>query len=261
MSVKSNKVTITVKGEAKNEKSKKEEIPLTLEGIQLCLQNAERLFVDSQKVSLPTKVALLELGLEEISKAWGLLLSFEKKNLDENPDLIWIFFEVMRIDINKYDEAIKNNENNIKKYFSDNTFKSFMTPFDKNSFSNHIAKIAFLSNLVNYIKMISRPLIIQSQDRETFVRDIIGKFVGEINIKDSDRTIEDILNIKEDQLLELVSFKEKGFYVDIEGGTLISPSSRTYYPYILEDLLILLIAMNKNEVTVISKILNMSKKT
>ena len=61
MIIKSNTVTITVK-----EKTKKstdgasKDIPISLDGIQLCILNAERLHVDSHNVSIPTKVALLD---------------------------------------------------------------------------------------------------------------------------------------------------------------------------------------------------------
>jgi hypothetical protein len=50
--------------------SEKEPIIPTLEGVQLCLQNSERLFQDSGKVTNETCADLIELSLEEIAKAW-----------------------------------------------------------------------------------------------------------------------------------------------------------------------------------------------
>ena len=53
-------------------------LPITLEGAQLAVHNSERLSIDSKNVSIPTKVALLEIGLEEISKAWASSLILKK---------------------------------------------------------------------------------------------------------------------------------------------------------------------------------------
>lgn len=78
MTVRSNTVKVNVVGK----------LPITLEGVQLALQNAERLFNDSQQVSIPTRVALLEIGLEEITKTWGILLGYEKNMFENNPDLL-----------------------------------------------------------------------------------------------------------------------------------------------------------------------------
>ena len=253
MSIKSNTVTITVKEKTKKGiKGKNKKLSISLEAIQLCILNAERLLDDSQNVRIPTKMALLELGLEEISKAWGLLLTLEKKIFDQNPNLIKTYFELSHIDFTKYNNAINEK---IAKYFSDTTFESFMTPFDKDSFTNHRKKIEFLSKFIWYIKNIALPLLKLSQNRENFAKDILGKYVGKINLKTADKVISETLNINEGKLEELVSLKEKGIYVDIEGETFISPSSRNYYPDILQNLLVLLISMSKNELTTLSKTL------
>lgn len=52
------------------------------EDVQLTLQNIEGLFDDSQQVSIPTTITLLEIGLEEIAKTWGILLGYEKNLLE-----------------------------------------------------------------------------------------------------------------------------------------------------------------------------------
>ena len=256
MTIKSNTVTITVKEKTKKSTNgASKDIPISLDGIQLCILNAERLHVDSHNVSIPTKMALLELGLEEISKAWGLLLAFEKQTFDQNPNLIKTYFELLHIDLTRYTKAIQKNEPKIKKYLSDMTFKLFLHPFDKDSFTNHRKKIKFLSKLIWYIKNITLPLLKSSQDREKFAKDILGKYVGKIDLKTADKVTSEILSINEGELEELVSLKEKGIYVDIEGGTFINPSSRNYYPDILQNLLVLLISMSKNELTTLSKAL------
>ena len=49
------------------------ELRITLEAVQLCEANADRLLSDSKNVSEPTAVALAELALEEVLKGWVLL--------------------------------------------------------------------------------------------------------------------------------------------------------------------------------------------
>ena len=244
MKITSNIITVKVKG--KN-------IPINLEGVELCIQNAERLFFDSQSVSIPTKASLLELGLEEISKAWGLLMSFEKKNFDENPGLIKSY---LHLDEKKYNEAIKKNEEEIKKYMSKVKPEYFMSPFDINSFSNHEAKIKYLSSLIKFIKRVALPIIRGSMDKEKLTRELLGKYITNIDSNRADEEVDEILNIDETQLRDIISLKENGFYVDIKGNSLISPSSRPYYPQVLEELLGLLIAIIKNDVIVLSNALN-----
>ena len=48
-------------------------IILSLTGIRICNSNAEMLLVDTTKVSKLTPFALMELALEEISKAWWIM--------------------------------------------------------------------------------------------------------------------------------------------------------------------------------------------
>ena len=47
-------------------------LKITLQGVQLCIANAERLLKDSNSVSEPTAFALAELALEETLKGWVL---------------------------------------------------------------------------------------------------------------------------------------------------------------------------------------------
>ena len=51
----------------------------SLESIEICLLNSQRLASDAEKVSLPTRAALLELSLEEITKGWMLYFTFLKQ--------------------------------------------------------------------------------------------------------------------------------------------------------------------------------------
>jgi hypothetical protein len=48
-------------------------LKITLQGVQLCIANGERLLKDSRSVSEPSAFALAELALEETLKGWVLL--------------------------------------------------------------------------------------------------------------------------------------------------------------------------------------------
>ncbi|MGC8651525.1 MAG: hypothetical protein ACP5RX_02855, partial [Minisyncoccia bacterium] len=71
---------------------KSKEIKPTIEGIQLCVMNAERLWRDSKKVSEPTKAALIELSIEETAKAIGLLIIFGKNFVLNNEQYLDEYF-------------------------------------------------------------------------------------------------------------------------------------------------------------------------
>ena len=79
-------------------------LPITLEGAQLAVHNAERLSIDSKNVSIPTKVALLEIGLEEIAKAWGIILNFEKILFDQNLNALETFRKTAHINRKEYNK-------------------------------------------------------------------------------------------------------------------------------------------------------------
>ena len=232
-----------------------ERIPIGLEGAQLCVQNAERLFQDSQSTSTPTKTALLEIGLEEVSKAWGILMIFEKKIFNENSTLSEYLKRALHLDEEKFNKITGENENKFREYLGNVQFENLINPFDEKSFSNHNAKINYLSLMIGLVKNISLPIFRYSIDREKLTRELLGKFIPKIELEDQDKIINEILNINTNNLSEIIRMKEKGLYVDIEGGSLISPSSRVFVPSILNDLLSLLIVLSKNEMVFLAKVL------
>ena len=248
MIIKSNTVKVNVIGT----------IPITLEGAQLAIQNAERLFFDSQKVSIPTKVALLEIGLEEISKAWAILLSFEKDLIDKNEEHIDVFLESAHIDNKKLKEKIEELARKKEEFFGKYNVSSFLTPFNTETFSNHKAKIKFLSKFIWYTREIQLQLSKSSYDMGKIINDVIGQYFPQnrlSNLKENYKAIYDILNINEDQLEDIVNLKEHGLYLDIQSGVYISPSSRIYETATLENLLKLLLVMAKGELIYLDNVL------
>lgn len=229
-------------------------LPITLEGVQLALQNAERLFYDSQNVSIPTKVALLEIGLEEVAKAWGLALSFEDRFFKKNPGQIEIFLNSAHIKRDKYNKTLKKIEKSLEEFFSENDPALFMTPFDTKTFSEHDAKIDFLSKFIRYVREIQLPLLRESSDRVKVIREILGRYISKTslsNIEENDDIIDDILNVDDKQLGDIIKLKEDALYLGVQNDVFLSPSSRSYETKTLENLLALLIGMVKNELSLL----------
>lgn len=253
MTVKSNILKVNVVGK----------LPITLEGVQLALQNAERLFSDSQQVSIPTKVALLEIGLEEIAKTWGMLLGYEKNLFDKRPGLMKTFLRSAHISINSYNENIGKLGSVITDFFDDVDPAYFLVPFDTNSFADHGAKIRFLSKFIKYIREIQLPLLRNSSDRGKLKREILGRYISKnksMDTKEADKLIDEILDVDDEQLSYIVNLKEYGLYLHVEKDVYIYPSARSFETETLENLLALLIGMAKNEVSLLFIVLGKTKK-
>ncbi len=253
MTVKSNILKVNVVGK----------LPITLEGVQLALQNAERLFSDSQQVSIPTKVALLEIGLEEIAKTWGILLGYEKNLFDKRPGLMKTFLRSAHISINSYNENIGKLGSVITDFFDDVDPAYFLVPFDTNSFADHGAKIRFLSKFIKYIREIQLPLLRNSSDRGKLKREILGRYISKnksMDTKEADKLIDEILDVDDEQLSYIVNLKEYGLYLHVEKDVYIYPSARSFETETLENLLALLIGMAKNEVSLLFIVLGKTKK-
>jgi hypothetical protein len=250
MTSKSNKVRADMIGK----------IPITLEGLQLAIQNTERLLSDSQKVSIPTKVALLEIGLEEVAKAWVILLSFEKDLFDKNEEQSDILLEAYHIS-KKFEKGIEELEHKKEEFFRKYDLSSLLIAFDTQKFSNHKEKIKFLSKFIGHIREIALPLVessYSSDDLDKIINDVIGPYFQKnkpSDLKENLKAIYDIFNINDDELEYIVNLKEQGLYLNIQNGIYISPTSRVYETKTLENLLALLLIMAKAELILLNSVL------
>ncbi len=226
-------------------------LPISLEGAQLAIENSERLFSDSQNVSTPTKIALLEIGLEEIAKAWGIILGYESNNL-RDPNFRETFIKKAHIKKNKIVE--KRLQEKIKAFSSENNAHLFMMPFDTKTFTEHKNKIEFLSKFIEHIRDIELPLIREASDRDKMIREILGRYISKnklLNLQGTDKIIDNILNVDTAQFNDILAVKEHGLYLDVQNNTFISPSARSFDTDTLENLLDLLIGVAKNEITLL----------
>jgi len=228
---------------------------INLQDIQLCINNAERLYKDSKSVSNPTRLALIELSLEEISKGWLFLFKYIDKN--QNSLDFQSFIKKSGIDdINEIDKKYLDSAEEYEK------FRKFLGSFKYDDLKDHTKKINFLIMLKKYLKalyFISISYIDYQKIQENIIRGITKENF------DSDRAInlfEEFLNqINEDNLKKLIDMKNDALYVDLTpSGHVKSPDLlnsdflmdklepiEIFLNFLIEDLKISLIFLYQNE--------------
>ena len=180
-----------------------------------------------------------------------------KIKFDENHENLEKYFKMAHIDIEKFTQILEDMEKEVAEFFSKNGGELFLTPFDTKKFSQHKAKLDFISKFVEYVRDIELPLIRVSSDRSKLIRETIGRCLPPVNSSDlrkADKFIDKILKINTKELRNISELKERGLYVDLEGNSLITPSSRVFEVATLEDLLMVLLIMLKSDITLFSKI-------
>ena len=179
---------------------KKSEGPYSLNDVEKCINNAFRLYRDAQNASTPTKAALIEIGIEELSKGIILLASIPKPDFDDSTlnYLTWIS--------------------------SDSTFSPSLVPLAKYNFSNfnksnHKTKLKALDAIFQSISFMYTYLekvlpILQDLLNPNFEQ------LGNIEKSDLDNIASHLGNF---DLKDLDKIKQKGFYVDFKDNKSISP--------------------------------------
>ena len=231
-------------------------IPVTLESLQLCLNNAERLFEDSQNVSVPSAFALLEISMEETSKALGLLMAFEMKQFKENPNSLQKYMELSGIAQKEYNEVVQKISKDTKDFFEKNGENFFLMPFDEKTWKDHKSKVDYISEFIVYMKKVTFPILRGSQNRLVLIESLYGKHFPKLapeSVTEIDKKIYEILSINEQHLEEIINMKNQSLYVELTGNSLVDPSSRNYVLEVLESLTWLLITVIKNEIGILSK--------
>ena len=201
---------------------------ISLSDIQLFLINAERLYNDSKTVSFPTKVALIEISLEEVAKGWFFMLKFLKRHPMEL-SIAENFIESSAIN------KIPTNElNEFSKKFSDLVDR--VESFTYNDLIYHKKKIEILSLIKQWIQnildlQIKYPFLTSYEKISEFVtRGIIRERFDTNEIKNVLQKAKEFLSqINEDKLEKITKLKEDGFYVDI------TPSGHAKSPTLLTE--------------------------
>jgi len=227
---------------------------INLQDIQLCINNAERLYKDSKSVSNPTKLALIELSLEEISKGW----IFCFKYVARNPNSLDFQPFIKKSGKGAIDEIDKKHPDSVKEY---DKLRKILESFKYEDLKNHDLKIDFLIQLKKDLQSWSfiSSFIDYQKIQEYIIRGIIKENF------DSDKEInsfEDFLNqINEDNLKKLINMKNDALYVDLTpSGHVKSPDLlnsdflmdelkpiEIFLNLLIVDLKILLIILYQNE--------------
>ena len=184
-----------------------------LQDIQLCLINAERLYRDSKSVSFPTKVSLIELSLEEVSKCYAFLLKYLEKNL-----IPYDFF-IKNINPNE----LSGGDNKINRIASE--IKDFLNdPEFCNNLKKHSIKIDFVIQLKEFFTLSLEflPNLDITKILSYARKDVTENKINLDEAKDLAKEFFDSIIVE--KLKELINIKNEGLYTDITpSGHIKSP--------------------------------------
>jgi len=186
---------------------------ITLQDLQLCMINANRLYRDSKSVSFPTKVSLIELSLEEVSKCWALLFKYLEKNS--------VSYDLFIKEINPDEPSGGNNElNGIVSKIQD----LLNDPELCDKLKSHNIKIDFIIKLKEFFILSLKFLPnFDFTKMLSYARRDITEI--KINLDEAkDPAIKFFNSIKEEKLREFINVKNEGLYADITpSGHIKSP--------------------------------------
>lgn len=195
---------------------KKKEVDIklyaTMENAHKCLDNADRLFNDALKTSPPTKFALLELAVEELSK--GIVLIFNMTDKLHNNELRELLPYELR-------EGLAQELQE----------KKVMDFLENPDLLDHKEKINVLKKLfdsiLSFYKNPNYRIIFEH------IFQIIPKEISLVNVKGPTEvgSSEILKNLKIDNWEKV---KERAFYVDFEGQRVVVPEEQDFEAYFSE---------------------------
>ena len=220
-------------------------VPISLESLQLCLLNAERLFQDSLEVSSATRAGLLELALEEASKGWMVLFAFYQREASRfteqlgKPDAVPIeptiaYMLQQNALLSRYLNAHQQSE--VRSYLEKHK-EILLNPPLSDAFERHEVKLDFLSFLVGYMKLVIPMLSGSPAGLHNIASRVGPAFHPAVlaELPENEMSAASLKAINEENLRVLKVVKEQGFYVNFDAGRglLRFPS----YPEQLNELL------------------------
>ncbi len=199
----------------------------------MCSMNAERLFDDAKKgVSEPTAVALLELSLEELSKAFALLFRhaderFEAANRKKSIKLV-----SQSLGRKTLPQFSNEDLKTIREATAANNLGATMTVKE---FGDHTVKLERIQGVVKYVKVVM-PIMMKYANKQSIIS---SRGAGLMNLKAVEKQAGEQSEpplgiINEDEIPELTRHKEKALYVDYDKafrspGTQIYPTAALAY--------------------------------
>jgi len=213
------------------------------------MQNGERLFADSQtSVSMPTKVALLELSLEEVSKAYVILYQYVSQKLKSKGATS----RYNRATYGRETEPILRQAELRKLYAKRMELQDLLRPMTVKEFRSHEVKLERLIGVIAAIKAVA-PAFRRHVRSEAILEQRVAPYVHwerfSASLKANAKAMDEfLLSIKEEGLRGLPRMKEAGFYVDYVDGKYLFPTSHPDAIVFLEALLNILIRQIRFEV-------------
>jgi hypothetical protein len=213
---------------------------VSFSAVELTIENAERLLIDSTKTSPPTSAALAELSVEEAAKAWLLYFRFMAqgrtvRNLPRIPAAVRRAMEAAA------ESSLKD--------FQDLDHTIF------EAFRDHRVKLRFLGFLLKQLE-VSLPIFAKSAEMAQIGQDIQGPAINvrEIDAASEIGAIQNLISsFRLEGLTDLDSVKKRGFYVNItDRGDLISPSIYSPPTRLLVELAAFLIVALKGDLVLVS---------
>lgn len=231
-----------MKNLGKNESKVKIEAKVSpsIEGIQLCLANAERIYYDAIQMESPASDGLVVISIEETMKAYSMFLSVVAKKNPQEP--IRQFYELLNsnkeltmAEISKITDFLQNKGNEL---FNGMTVSGF---------NDHSYKLDYLRTLIEFLKV-----TLSIRDKLLDVSKIWKMSVGTIvtpqkrRIASGTREIINFLKTVNTKTIvnSLLRVRERSFYVEYD-GTFIFPFKHTIMSDMIEDLALLLISFLK----------------
>jgi len=175
----------------------------TIDIVEKCRDNALRLFKDALKTSPPTQAALLEIGIEELSKAMILFQNIPRDS-PERQNFLKAMDEENLLDLkslgNITDEDIFDFHRNFE--------------IDSKGLADHRVKLQIIQNIFNYSAKVY--LVLVSEKSLLSNSALIPPFVKS---EDAIKIIHETLSKINDMTIEKwYQVKERGFYVYPEEG-------------------------------------------
>ena len=179
----------------------------TIENAKKCLDNAMRLYEDSKKVTTPTRLALVEIAVEELAKGMILFLKYEPKgDLDALENLFGANI------LNELEAS--NNDDMVEAIFN----------FKQSDFNtkNHKHKLKAIQKLLDISKQYYVPLI-----KILGLMDLEKLYAG-LEIENFKIPREGPTYYKDINVQDMDEIKMSGLYVNFKDGKSISPEEANY---------------------------------
>jgi len=215
---------------------------VSLSAVELCAQNAERLFVDATKVSAPTTAALAELSIEESAKGWMLYFRLLLQG-----QTVKAPFRVSRKEAKPITDFLESRADYLVGLDGDILL----------AFRRHEVKLRFLAFLLEFLEK-SVPML-AAKDRPVQIAQTLQGHVFDVRQSfappDPAATLALIRSFRREFLTELSQVKERGFYVNLSDSRreMVSPDIQQFPTPLLLGLAALLFGSLKANLLLLTK--------